>query len=275
MTARERAVHAEEIMRRYLAHMCLALVLVPVTVAADGGVTSDGRPDVSGVQIRFADCTEFAGLAPVPIANVRSRVPTRYAVSGETDGVGVVVFRSASCRRVAFDGVVFSRTILAQVGVNVVPPTGVPDIASYTLQYASDNVWLVLRLRLAGVDAIWVPRLTYVFQADGTGAGGDLRVTQPRLPGAYELRGPASDPLPADPGFPFRADWWTTSTRGDVLMRTDIANIRLGNADGVEVTAEVRSAVATLLGATSAAFPVLAVRGVFADAVMMVSPATF
>jgi hypothetical protein len=275
MAAREGAVHAEGIMRRCLAHTCLALVLVPVTAAADGGVTNGARPDFSRVQIRFADCTEFAGLAPVPIANVRSRVPATYAVAGETDGVGVVVFRSASCRRMVFDGIVFPRTILAQLGVNVVSPAGVPDIANYTLQYASDNVWLVFRLRLAGVDAIWVPRLTYVFQADGTGAGGELRVTQPRPPGAYELRGPASDPLPADPGFPFRADWWMTSARGDVLMTTDIANIRFGDAAGVEVSAAASSAVAALLGATSAPFPVLAVRGVFADAVMTVSPASF
>lgn len=223
------------------------------------------------LSVHFEDCTEFAGLTPVPIGNVRDLVPSHYEIAGETDGVGIVVFRTASCDGVSIDGGRARPGIVAQVGVNVVPPTGTGDINNYTLYYATNSVHLFARLIIAGVHARFVPGLVYEYTPDGTGTGGDLFIDVPRpRNAAYELSGPESEPLPGDPGFPFVANWWRFAWQGDVVMETTIPNIRFGDASGVTVTTDAGSQIAQILGGTSANFPVLSVRGVFASADMEV-----
>jgi hypothetical protein len=227
-------------------------------------------------RVEFTDCTEFAGLTAVPLANVRNRVPSQYLVAGEPDGLGVVVFRTASCDGVRVDGGRAEPGIVAQVGVNVVAPTGTGDINNYTLYFATDSFRLFLRLRLAGVNAMFVPELAYDYSPNPTGTGGMLLIDVPRPRRArYELGGIAFEPLASDPGFPFVANWWRSARHGDVVMETSIPNIRFGDGAGVTVTVDPRSDLAGLLGSTTASFPILAVRGVFAEATMEVRPEAF
>jgi hypothetical protein len=223
------------------------------------------------VRVRFEDCTEFAGLTPVPLENVEALVPSHYEIAGAIDGVAVAVFRSASCESVRIDGGRARAGVVAQVGVNVVAPTGEGDINNYTLYYATDSLELFVRLRLAGVNAGFVPGLVYEYTPNAAGTGGDLFVDVSRPRNAtYELSGPESEPVPGDPGFPFVANWWRSSRESDVVMSTTIPNIRFGDASAVTVTTDDGSRIAEILGATSASFPVLSVRGVFASADMEV-----
>jgi hypothetical protein len=234
------------------------------------------RSDFSRAHVRFDDCTEFAGLTAVPIDNIRHRVPSQYRLAGEPDGVGVVVFRTASCSAVSVDGGHARPAVVAQVGVNVEAPLGTGDINNYTLYFATDSPPLFARLRRAGVDVLSVPGLDYDYSIDSSGTRGTLFIDVPRPRHAmYELSGPVNEPLPGDPGFPFVANWWRTARHGDVIMETMIPNIRFGDAIGVVVTTDPGSELESILGRTSASFPILAVRGVFATATMDVHPEPF
>jgi hypothetical protein len=246
--------------------------------ARDAGESADREPvgRADGPNVRFADCTEFAGLTAVPIGNVRSRVPSHYEIAGGSDGIGVVVFRTASCLRVTVDDLHPHAAIVAQVGINVVAPLGTGDINNYTLYFATDSPLLFVRLRRAGVHALFVPALVYQYSPNPAGDGGDLFIDVPRPRRAqYELGGFAFEPLAGDPGFPFVANWWRETHGGDLVMETTIPNIRFGDGAGVLITVDPGSDLESILGATSANFPLLAVRGVFAEATMEVRRVRF
>jgi hypothetical protein len=234
------------------------------------------RGNFNRAHVQFDDCTEFAGLTAVPLGNVRHRVPSQYRLAGEGDGIGIVVFRTASCSAVSVDGGHRRPAIVAQVGITVVAPLGAGDINSYTLYFATDSPQLFARLRRAGVDVLPAPGLDYDYSMDSSGTRGTLfiDVPRPRL-AMYELSGSVFEPVPGDPGFPFIANWWQTARHGDVVMETTIPNIRFGDAYGVVVTTDPGSELESILGGTSARFPILAVRGVFASATMNVRPEPF
>jgi hypothetical protein len=239
-------------------------------------LSEERRRDSNRVHVQFDDCTEFAGLQAVPVGNVRDRVPSQYRLAGETDGIGIVVFRMASCHEVSVNGSHPRPAIVAQVGVNVIAPLGTGDINNYTLYFATDSALLFVRLRLAGINVLFAPGLDFEYSPDPSGPCGSLFIDVPRPRSAmYELTGPACEPVPLDPGFPFVANWWFAARDGDVIMETTIPNIRFGDASGVMATTDPDSDLASILGGTSMTFPILAVRGVFGTATLDVRPEPF
>jgi hypothetical protein len=257
---------------RVLLMLCCGTVTVVSMLEA--GAAADARDDARvprapHVQARFTGCTEFAGLTPVPIERVRTRVPTSYSVAGETDGVGIVVVRVASCRGIGVKSRPATPGVVAQIGVNVVPPTGAGDINNYTLYLATNSAPLFAALRAGGLTPLWVPEIAYAYTPNPAATGGSLFVDVPRpRRAAYELGGELSEPLAGDPGFPFVANWWLAAPTGDIVAETVIPNIRFGDASGVSITVDPGSELAAILGAVSASFPVLSVRGVFDEATL-------
>jgi hypothetical protein len=257
---------------------CATATLASVIgAAAAPGQRHEGRDAATAhVQARFAGCTEFAGLTPVPVGNVRHLVPARYALAGESDGIAVVVVRVASCGGVGVKSHAAAPGIVAQVGVNVEPPTGGGDINNYTLYLATDSLPLFATLRAGGFAPIWAPELVYAYSPNPAGTGGSLFVDVPRPRGAaYELAGEVSEPLAGDPGFPFVANWWFETGTGAVLAETTIPNIRFGDGGGISIAVDPGSALAAILGGVTASFPVLSVRGVFDEATLDIRRESF
>lgn len=219
--------------------------------------------------VEFEDCREFAGVFPVPLANIASRVPSAYEPATYDGITGFVVFRTVECQGLTFDdGDADGPSIISQVGVNLFAPQGEGDINNYALHYGSTSQALVQRLKHAGVGASRINGLTFEF-ADGDGDGsGTYTIANPKKAYEHVIAGPASDPPVSDPGIPFLANWWQDDKATNVVMSTDIPALFQGDGSQVQVTTSPNSTVAELLGGTVTAPSVFAIRGVIPDAVM-------
>ncbi len=220
--------------------------------------------------VDFDDCQEFAGLYPVPIANVAPHVPAQYTIASFDGVTASVVFRTAYCEGIAIDGGPSRSGIVSQIGVNVLPPEGEGDINNYTIHYGTDRRRLARKLRRAGVNAKFIPNLEFDYDdSDGTG---EYFIENPRPQFAHVISGPASDPPPEQEPIPFVANWWKFGYAGDVVMETSIDELFQGDASQVLVTTTPNSLVADLLGGTVSAPTVFAIRGIIPEAVMDVRP---
>ncbi len=223
-------------------------------------------PPKRSFDVDFSGCTEMASLTPVPVANVRARVPAGYALANEANGVTFVVVRIASCAGVAIDQRPVGGGTVAQVGVNLVSPDGTGDINNYTLWYYTTSQPLFVRLRALGVDeAQWVPGIDYRYASTGPGTG-RLDVTVPGRP-AFTIGGPVTEPVGP---VPFVANWWGDSPRGRIRMNTTIPAIDFGGAT-MTLRTGARSELAEVLGATTATFPIFDSYNRFAAAHMVVA----
>jgi hypothetical protein len=253
------------------AALCGVLGLV---LSAGCAAASDDASDVAfrgapgPFSVAFDDCQEFAGVFPVPLANVASRVPADYAPA-TYDGVsGFVVFRTVQCEGLVFDDgeAEDGSTIISQVGVNLFAPQGEGDINNYALHYSSTSKDLVQRLKHAGIDAKRIDDLEFEFD------DGEYTIVNPKKQYRHRIEGPASDPPASDPGIPFLANWWQDDGPTNIVMSTDIPALFQGDGSQVQVTTKPNSAVAELLGGTVTAPSVFAIRGIIPDAVMDVAP---
>jgi hypothetical protein len=215
--------------------------------------------------VEFRACDEFAGLVPVPLANVARRVPSDYRIAGADTGQATLVVRVAHCAGVRIDGSRERPGTVSQVGVNVESPNGTGDINNYTLYYSTDSAGLFTRLLAAGFDATFSPGLE--FEIDD----GQLFVDSPSPRRAhFQLSGPVGDAPP--PPFPFVANWWQKTRCADAVTETDIPEIGFGDATGVALTTGANSDVARLLGRSTTTFPYLSVHGQFQRATMVIRP---
>ena len=240
---------------------------------------TDDAPDVafSGApvpfSVEFEDCQEFAGVFPVPLANVAAHVPADYEPATYDGVTAFVVFRTVECQGLVFDDgeTEDEPTIVSQVGVNLFAPQGEGDINNYALHYGATSKELVQRLRRAGIDAKRIDGLVFEYD-DDCDDGGTYTIVNPKKEYRHRIEGPASDPPASDPGIPFLANWWQDGGPTNVVMATDIPALFQGDGSQVQVTTKPNSAVAELLGGTVTAPSVFAIRGIIPDAVMDVGP---
>ncbi len=249
---------------------CLAVPAL--LISSTGPVLAGSARDA--LVVKFANCTEFVGIAPVDEAKARDLVPAGYQLV--TDGTGAkLVVRVADC-----DGVTVGRNKawpgrVAQIGLMVVSPDGTgtdPNTAinNYTLTYASNSPALVNGLRRYGVPASLDTRLAYD-AAPAAGPGELYAAIAPSTPGAvtWFLHGTVNTPqVPTK----FLANWWYQSdARGEAKMATDIQAIAFDFTSQVSFYTSRQNPIGALIGASQiASFP-LSFRGQFAEGVMTVS----
>jgi hypothetical protein len=217
--------------------------------------------------VDFTNCTEMASLTPVPVAAVRSLVPSSYALANEAAGTTFIVVRIANCQDTAVAGHATGAGTVAQVGVNLVSPDGTGDINNYTLWYYTTNARLFARLRAIGVSAAqFVPNISYNFVSTGAGTG-NLQIAVPGCP-SFTVGGPVVVPTAA--AVPFTANWWQDSRRGSVRMNTPIPAIQFSTATMTLHTSR-SSELGEILGASTATFPIFDSYNTFPSAHMNVA----
>lgn len=241
-----------------------------MATAAAVAAADDGPRAPSSFAVVFATCTEFAGLAPVPLASVQGRLPAGYTPASMGAGLAGFVARAARCERVSVDGGPAEPASVSHIGINLVAPDGTGDINNYTLMYVTDSARLAARLRGAGLPVRLDKGLVYEVNPAGAGLRLFAQVDAGR-DGVYVLEGPVTDPA-AGSEFPFLANWWYGGRAGRVKMSTQIPAIGFGTTDVALLTARA-STPGELTGANRTLFPLLSVRGRFAQAVMTVTVA--
>jgi len=227
------------------------------------------EPGTRGFSVDFSHCTEFVGVGPVDFARASSLVQPVFTTLPVGSSAAIVV-RATSCGSAQVNGGVSVRTIISQIGVEIVSPDGTGDINNYTLIYVTDNAQLALAFRLAGLPAIFDPALTYEFTYDSTGKSGELYVEGEGegLPG-YFLTGTETDP--SGGGSDFKANWWYQGFAGVIKQASDFPSIAFGPAN-VSLHTSRESVLGKLIsGNTDADFHFLPVRGMYPAAHMDVT----
>src|SRR6218665_3894986 len=85
-----------------------------------------------GFQVQLQNCTEFIGVASLPLAKLQPRVPAGYTLIEGPPGLGSLVVRTSECKNSSVDGGPTENLKIAQIGVLVLPPDGTGDINNYT-----------------------------------------------------------------------------------------------------------------------------------------------
>lgn len=215
------------------------------------------------------NCSEFIGVASLPLAKLQPLVPAGYQIAIGPPGFGSLVVRSSHCRRGSIEGSPVEAVRVAQIGVVLIPPDGTGDINNYTLSYGTNNARLAIRLELAGLSVSLDPDQIYEITPDPPGAGGEFfSEFSPLASSAWFLTGTLSDPPPV-PNFPFVANWWANVRQGRLKMSTVIPQLNYGFGS-VKLYTRRQSLLGALLGANSTSFDTN-LRGVFANGVMTVT----
>jgi hypothetical protein len=250
----------------------LAVLALPACALEGSSDSTTDRPNEKVAQssaavtversfdVDFSTCTEMASLTPVPIANIRPRVPAQYAIANEANGTGFVVVRIASCAGVKINGADIGAGTVAQVGVNLVSPDGTGDLDNYTLYYDTTSAVLTARLRAFGFESRWLPGITY---AD---AGTSLTVSVPGR--GYSVAGPVVPPT--GPGIPFEADWWSATRSSESKTATTLGSIQFSTAH-MTIATQPGSELRHIIGAPTATFPIFDSYNHFATAHMTVT----
>ncbi len=221
---------------------------------ADPEAAQTGQALVStGTEVTFAGCTEFAGIGFVPAANARPLVPAEYELVG--DGANaVIVVRVADCEEISVAGRKPKAGTVSQVGISVAAVDPTADINNYTLWVGTNLGQLHGKLRSMGVPSEMDADLAYTFVPTGPGQGAlSIAASPPRGP-HYSVTGTAQ--LPTTPAVPFVATWWAETGQGAVRMRTELPQIRFGEAS-MTLTTTPGSCLAGLIGGASLTFGLL------------------
>jgi hypothetical protein len=225
-----------------------------------------------GFKVAFSNCTEFAGEGFVPLPPAQKLVPPEYLITAASPGQAPIVVRITQCEAVQVDRAPAVPTIISQIGINIVSPDGTGTINNYMLIYVTNNRFLAEAFERIGVPASYDPTITSEYTRDTTGNGGVLYGAVPNagIP-AYFLYGPETEPPPNTQQL-FIANWWHgTSIR--VRQQTTFPAISFGTSSVTLYTSAV-SPLGQLIGGNAYdRFSVLALRGEYASAEMVVSSA--
>jgi len=228
--------------------------LVTAKVGRAVNLTNDRLTSVSerDFSVDFTNCSEYAGLAPMPISSARNLLPQPYAIAGAETGSAALVVRTAQCKSTRVEGTEPQPSVVSQVGINIVSPDGTGDVNNYTLWYTTDNLQLATSLQLAGVNAEFVPGLTYTVTPTG-----NFSLLVPRPASApFTLSGTVMEPEQNDPSFPFVANWWQLGSTANIQMKTSIPNLRVGSGN-ITLQTDPNSELGALIGGGSMTFTIL------------------
>src|SRR5215471_6945689 len=128
-------------MKFFASRAKLLFVLGCLTLASIA--TQPARAQARGFSVDFTQCTEFVGVGPVDFARASSLVQPVFTTLPVGSSAAIVV-RATSCGSAQVNGGVSVRTIISQIGVEIVSPDGTGDINNYTLIYVTDNAQLAL-----------------------------------------------------------------------------------------------------------------------------------
>ena len=245
----------------------LILAISPSRASADG----------LGFKVAFSNCEEFVGEGPVALAPAQRLVPSGYAVTASSPDHAPIVVRMIRCEAAKVDGTRAVPTTISQIGVKIVSPDGTGAIDTYTLIYVTNSPFLAEALDRIGVPASYDPAITYEYTRNGAGNGGMLYGAVPYANvanvAAYFLHGPETEPAPNSQRL-FIANWWHGA--GDaarVRLQTTFPAISFG-ASNVTLYTSAFSALGQLIGGNAFGnFSMLALRGVYAGAEMIVTDA--
>jgi hypothetical protein len=225
-------------------------------------------------KVKLENCSEFIGVASIPLAKLQPLVPSGYQIAIGPPGFGSLVVRSSHCRSGAIEGSFGGADVtrVAQLGVVVIPPEGDGDINNYTLSYGTNNLKLALRLELAGLPVLYDSNLAYELTPDPPVLpnGGELFAEfAPELsPASWFLSGTVTDPPPGA-SFPFVANWWYNGRQGRIKMATSIPVLSYGGGN-VKVYTRRQSLLGGLIGGNTSTFGTN-LRGVFANGTLRVT----
>jgi hypothetical protein len=246
----------------------IALTVVQTLAIGPSWASADGL----SFKVAFSNCEEFVGEGPVALAPAQRHVPQGYAITAASGGQAPIVVRMTRCEAVKVDGTRAVPTTISQIGVNIVSPDGTGTINNYMLIYVTNNPFLAEALDRIGVPATYNPAITYEYTRNDAGNGGVLygAVPDANVP-AYFLYGPETDPAP-NTQCVFIANWWRgTGDRARVRQQTTFPAISFGVSNVTLYTSTV-SALGELIGGNAYGnFSMLAVRGVYATAEMIVT----
>ena len=218
---------------------------------------------LSHFAVEFSDCVESIGVTLAATEGVRPYVPSPFVVVGEGQLVTPLVVRTARCG-IAIDGGRVRRGEIVQVGAVIVPPDFTGDINNYTMWYYTNDVYLALRLALAGVHAQFVATIDYEYQPGASAF--HAAVPLPGVP-RLDLSGTVT-PSPQSAGS-FLANWWQLTSSGIVKMGTDVPVIDIGGGD-LTLTTAAHGPLGQLIGGSSIGFPIVQQFNTFVTAHMSV-----
>jgi hypothetical protein len=235
------------------------LVLVATAVWALGGCAVELDPSAevgfreetqsaTRADVVFENCSEFAGLSPVPSASADALVPDKFQVI-QTDGVANLVVRVANCEKMQVGRGQRTRGTVSQIGINIAGDNSGQSITNYTLWYVTDNRALYNALRAQGLAPIYDCDLSYAV-SNGVLTFAAENQSSPRYVASGAI-GTPSVPLP------FVATWVEQGRRGAVAARTVLPDILFDFGAQVTLQAAPGSDLAKLAGGTTLTFPYL------------------
>jgi hypothetical protein len=240
--------------------VALTMVLSVPATCADG----------HSFNVEFANCTEFVGQGPVPLPLAQRLVPSGYVIAATSSGQASIVVRITNCEAVQVDRTRAVPTTISQIGINIVSPDGTGAINNYLLIYVTNNPFLAEALQRVGVPANYDPTIAYEYRRDSSGSSGVLygAVPDANVP-AYFFYGTETEPPPNTQQL-FIANWW----HGEfirVRQQTTFPAISFGTSK-VTLYTSTFSLLGQLIGGNAYGnFSILALRGVYASAEMIVS----
>ncbi len=220
-------------------------------------------------KVSFMNCTEFAGEGYVSLAVAQKLVPDGYTITNSSPGQAPMVVRMTSCGSVQVNGGASQPTIIAQIGINVVSPDGTGSINNYMALYVTNNPRLVAAFQSAGMPATLDLQISYEYTPNGSGGGALYGAVSPREFGPYFLYGTETEP-PPNSAQPFVANWWYGANAA-IRQQTTFPAISFG-ASNVTLYTSKASPLGQLIGGNAySSFSLLALRGVYSVAKMVVS----
>jgi hypothetical protein len=225
--------------------------------------------DSLSFNVEFGNCAEFVGQGPVPLPQAQRLVPPGYVIATTSSGQASIVVRITNCEAVQVGRTRAVPTTISQIGVNIVPPDGTGTINNYTLIYVTNNPFLAEALQGAGVPANYDPAITYEYRRDSTGGGVLYGAVPAANVPAYFFYGTETEP-PPNMQQPFVSNWW----HGQIVrvrQQTAFPAISFGPSN-VTLYTSAFSPLGQLIGGNAYGnFSILALRGVYASAEMIVS----
>jgi hypothetical protein len=206
----------------------------------------------------FANCTEYAGLAPIPLANAAGLVPAPFVPASYGPGLTALIIRTATCKSASIEGGPSHPGTVLQVGININPPNNTGNINNYTLWYLTDSHELAVGLQRAGIRAEEDPLLLFdpTTNPDGNGHVFLINGISPPL----LIDSPAISPTPSTAPTDFIAEWW----QGNAVETNDMFGTYPGILFGAEspdvnLLVPPGSPLAKIIGGTKINFSALSV----------------
>lgn len=223
-------------------------------------------------KVGFSNCEEFIGEGPVALAPAQRFVPPGYLITATPRGQAPIVVEMTRCEAVKVDGTRAVPTTISQIGISIASPDGIGTINNYTLIYVTNNPFLAEALDRIGVPASYDPAITYEYTPESKGNGGVLygAVPNANVP-AYFFYGQETEPPPNTQHL-FTANWWHgTGDPTRVRQQTTFPAISFGTSHVTLYTSAFSALGQLIAGNAYGNFSILASRGVYASAEMIVS----